>query len=67
MQPTHPDPKVSILLSTCAPADAERLASFLVGTGQVACVNIVPQVTSIYRWQGKLERDAESLLVIKCT
>ncbi len=58
--------KVCVLLSTCAPQDAERLASFLVEGGHAACVNIVPQVTSVYRWEGKVERAAESLLVIKC-
>jgi len=59
--------RVCILLSTCAPRDAERLAGFLVEGGHAACVNIVPQVRSIYRWQGKVERDGESLLVIKCS
>jgi len=58
--------KVCLVLSTCSPSDAERLAKFLVGNGHAACVNIVPQVTSIYRWEGKLENDVESLLVIKC-
>jgi len=30
-----------------------------------ACVNIVPQIESVYRWQGKVERASEWLLVIK--
>jgi len=62
----HDDKKVCVLLSTCAPQDAERLASFLVEGGHAACVNIVPLITSVYRWEGKVNRDAESLLVIKC-
>ena len=30
-----------------------------------ACVNIVPSVTSIYSWEGKLEESAESMMIIK--
>lgn len=58
--------KVCVLFSTCPPNEAERLAAFLVEKKYVACVNIIPAVTSIYRWKGNIERDAESLLVIKC-
>ncbi len=46
---------------------AERIADTLVGEQLAACVNIVPGITSVYRWQGKVERDAELLLVIKTT
>ena len=58
--------KVCVLFSTCPPNDAERLASFLVEKNYAACVNIIPAVNSIYRWEGKVERDGESLLVVKC-
>ena len=58
--------KICVILSTCPPNDAERLASFLVETGHAACVNVLPQVTSVYRWEGKVKHDSESLLVIKC-
>ena len=58
--------KVCVLLSTCPSQEAERLATFLVEKGHAACVNILPQVTSVYRWEGKIQRDGESLLVIKC-
>jgi periplasmic divalent cation tolerance protein len=54
-----------LLLSTCAPADAERIARHLVETQVAACVNIVPGLNSVYRWQGAVTSDAESLLVIK--
>jgi periplasmic divalent cation tolerance protein len=47
--------------------DAERIARSLVESGLAACVNLVPGVVSFYRWKGKLERDAEVLLVIKTT
>lgn len=63
-----PGDRVLLLLST-APNDevATRLASALVEGRLAACVNIVPGVRSIYRWQGKVSTDAELLLVIKTT
>jgi periplasmic divalent cation tolerance protein len=55
-----------VALSTVAtPLDAERIATALVERGLAACVNIVPGVTSVYRWKGAVERDLELLLVIK--
>lgn len=63
---TSKNKAITVILSTCPPDAAERLAAFLVENRYAACVNIVPQVKSIYRWEGKLQRDAESLLVIKC-
>jgi periplasmic divalent cation tolerance protein len=55
-----------VALSTVATAlDAERIATVLVERGLAACVNVVPGVTSIYRWKGAVERGPELLLVIK--
>jgi periplasmic divalent cation tolerance protein len=48
--------------------DAEHAASLaraLVDEGLAACVNIVPGVTSIYRWQGQVHEDTEVLCLIK--
>lgn len=45
--------------------DAERIARALVEGGLAACVNIVPAVTSVYRWKGRVERGEERLLVVK--
>lgn len=39
--------------------------SKLVNENLVACVNIVPTVTSIYRWEDKLEEDSEALMIMK--
>ena len=59
---------MSHLVVLCTAPDAalaERIAIALVEERLAACVNLVPGVKSIYRWQGKLQRDAELLLVIK--
>jgi periplasmic divalent cation tolerance protein len=55
-----------VAFSTVARAeDAQRIARDLVEQQAAACVNIVPGLTSVYRWKGKIETDAEHLLVIK--
>lgn len=55
-----------IVLTTCDdPEQAQKLADGLVGERLAACVNRIDGVQSTYRWQGAVERDAESLLVIK--
>lgn len=48
-------------------ADGERLAHLLVEAELAACVQILPQITSVYRWQGKVEQAGETLLLIKTT
>ncbi|MDD1608882.1 MAG: divalent-cation tolerance protein CutA [Methylococcaceae bacterium] len=55
-----------IVFCTCPDKDtAEKIASLLVENNLAACVNIVPNITSIYRWQGQTERAEEVLLLIK--
>lgn len=56
-----------VLILTTMPADerAEALAEALVNERLAACVNIGAPMTSIYRWQGKVEREREQQLVIK--
>jgi periplasmic divalent cation tolerance protein len=57
-----------LVFSTVGDADdAERVARDLVERRLAACVNIVPGLTSVYRWKGKVETEAELLLVIKTT
>ena len=55
-----------IVLSTAGSEDeARKIARHLVERRLAACVNIIPQIESIYRWQGDVESSREWLLVIK--
>ncbi len=55
-----------VALSTVGTAeDAERIARALVERRLAACVNVVPNVVSVYRWKGEVCRDQELLLVVK--
>ena len=54
-----------VVLCTCSPSEAGKLAHSLVEERLVACVNIVPTVRSVYRWKGEVCDDEESLLVMK--
>jgi periplasmic divalent cation tolerance protein len=57
-----------LVLTTCgSQPEARRIAHALVERQLAACVNIVPRIASVYRWQGKIETAEESLLVIKTT
>ena len=45
----------------------ERLASALVESALAACVQILPEMTSVYSWKGAVQKDREHLLLIKST
>jgi len=55
-----------ITLCTCpSQTVAEEIANSLVKQGIAACINIIPKITSIYKWQDKIEKDDETLMLIK--
>jgi periplasmic divalent cation tolerance protein len=55
-----------IVLTTAGSSqEAEKIATALVERRLAACVNIIPQIQSVYRWQGNVERATEWLLIIK--
>ncbi len=57
-----------VVLCTCPTLhDADALATALLEERLAACVNRVPGLTSIYRWEGKIKKDDEVLLIIKTT
>ena len=58
--------KPLLILNTCPDTETARaIANALVGQSLAACVNIIPAIQSIYRWQDKIECDNEVLLLIK--
>lgn len=54
-----------IVFVTCPPQAAAALAQTLVESRLAACVNILSGISSVYRWQDEVQRDDESLLLIK--
>ena len=48
-------------------ASARQIGTLLVERQLAACVNLVPAIESIYRWQGKVETAAETLAIFKTT
>jgi periplasmic divalent cation tolerance protein len=54
-----------IFTTTPDEAEAEILATQLVEQKLAACVQILPKITSVYVWEGKIRRDSECLLLIK--
>ncbi len=54
-----------VLVTAGSDEEAAKIARALVEERLAACVNIIPGVRSIYRWQGKVEDDREVLMVIK--
>ena len=61
-------PVALVVLCTVPSAEvAERLARGLLDERLVACVNVLPGLTSYYRWEGAIHADSELLLVIKST
>ncbi|HEU4734200.1 MAG TPA: divalent-cation tolerance protein CutA [Kofleriaceae bacterium] len=62
------DVSAIVVVSTFPDAEkAAQIARVLVEERLAACVNLVPAVRSIYRWQGAIQDDAESLAIIKTT
>ncbi len=65
--PGAPGSDVIVVLSTLPSAEAERIAEILVREQLAACVNLLSQVQSIYRWEGAVQKDEEVLALIKTT
>jgi periplasmic divalent cation tolerance protein len=66
--PDAPEPPSAFALALTTVASEEdglRLARALVEARLAACVNVVPGLTSVYRWKGEVTAEAERLLVIK--
>lgn len=58
---------IVVFMTAANGEEATRLADMLVGAHLAACVQILPEIESVYRWQGKIERQSEVLILAKTT
>ena len=63
----QPGDAIVVLMTAANKEEAARLANMLVSSHLAACVQILPEMESIYRWEGSVERQAEILLIAKST
>jgi periplasmic divalent cation tolerance protein len=59
------EPVSAMFVTASSTEEAEKIASQLLHRGLVACVNLVPQVRSMYMWKDRLESSQEVLMMIK--
>src|SRR5215813_10311132 len=58
---------IVVFITAANGEEATRLAVMVVGAHLAACVQILPEMESVYRWQGAIERQSEILLLAKTT
>jgi len=58
---------IAVFITAPTRAEAEQIAEMLVQAQLAACVQILPDIESVYRWQGSIERQKEVLLIAKTT
>jgi len=56
---------IIVLITVGSSEEADKIAQALVERMLAACVNIVPSITSVYRWQDEVQHDSEALLIVK--
>jgi periplasmic divalent cation tolerance protein len=62
----EPDAEPRLVFVTAPdPGSARELARGLIESGLAACANLLPGMTSVYRWQGRIEEQTEVLLIFK--
>lgn len=67
MAETNLDAAIMVLITAGSREEAARLAEMLVGARLAACVQIMPEMESVYRWKGTVMREPETLLFAKTT
>ena len=58
---------IIVLATASSKKEATKIARAMIEENRAACVNILPGVTSIYHWQGKVQNSQEVLLIFKTT
>ena len=56
-----------ILTTVSAVEEGQSIANILLEKELAACVNIIPKISSVYRWKGQIKSESEVLLLIKTT
>ncbi len=56
-----------VFVTVSSEAEGKKIGNILVENRLAACVNLVPQIHSIFRWKGNIENENEVLLLIKST
>ena len=57
--------EIVVFVTTPSEEEATTISRSLVEAGLVACANVLPRVRSIFRWEGKVTEEQESLIVLK--
>jgi len=57
--------RIIVLITAGSEEEAHKIAKLLVNEKKAACVNIVPEVDSLFWWKGKIDSARESLLLVK--
>jgi len=57
--------RIVVLITAGSEKEARKIAKLLIKEKNAACVNIVPEVDSLFRWKGKIDSARESLLLVK--
>ena len=58
---------IVVLMTAANREEANQIAELLVSVRLAACVQILPEIESVYRWQGEVKREKEILLLAKTT
>jgi periplasmic divalent cation tolerance protein len=58
---------ILVYITAATPEDATSIGAAIVGERLAACANVIPEMTSIYRWEGEVRQDSETVLILKTT
>ena len=61
----RPDDILIVIVTTPNSEEATKISEAVVSAHLAACATVIPTVTSVYRWEGKVTKDQESLVVMK--
>jgi len=56
---------IIVFVTTSGVEESKKIASTLIEKNLGACVNIIPEVSSVYKWEGEICKDTESMMIIK--